>query len=591
MFLLGIMKKIMSKISKIVSFILGILFIVVPLSSCASIDSNGQSTASLSNERFIYDSSLDQTRFDFYMGISNGTIYNSDKQEFTFEFYYDGVSLGMDTLYYSLNIDASSTKTYSCYAYLDGHIDEVEFVRWDCNYLSFWDTYFGYLIGIIVCVVVLATIYIITMIVQDIDLNEVGEFITDHFYFVFMVIVPLIPYFIVSGVSNAWNWMPPVLIIGGIVLLVGICLLAHLIKYFVENRDFKFATASCLKDTETGKEYFIEDLLDDEESLNMFSKNELIEYCKENGIKGYSNLNKAELVALVMGKKIEFNKNKAIIKNDSNTITFDDIAGLKNAKESFNEKVILPIKHRELYRKYNKKVGGGILLYGLPGTGKTMFAEAASNALDALFIPIKCSDIKSKWYGESEQKVKEIFTKARKAKRAIIFFDEFESIGSKRKDDGEDSGGNGSLVTQILVEMQGIGSFSNGNILLVIAATNKPWLIDSAFLRPGRFDELIYIPLPDEEARRKMFELKFAEMPMADNIDYDCIVNISEGFNGADITEFVERVKQIAINKSIESKQEHIIDMNDICEVGKNMHSSIVDDEIDKILEFKERNN
>lgn len=591
MFLLGIMKKIMSKISKIVSFILGILFIVVPLSSCASIDSNGQSTALLSNERFIYDSSLDQTRFDFYMGISNGTIYNSDKQEFTFEFYYDGVSLGMDTLYYSLNIDASSTKTYSCNAYLDGHIDEVEFVSWDCNYLSFWDTYFGYLIGIIVCVVVLATIYIITMIVQDIGLDEVGEFITDHFYFVFMVIVPLIPYFIVSGVSNAWNWMPPVLIIGGIVLLVGICLLAHLIKYFVENRDFKFATTSCLKDTETGKEYFIEDLLDDEESLNMFSKNELIEYCQENGIKGYSNLNKAELVALVMGKKIEFNKNKAIIKNDSNTITFDDIAGLKNAKESFNEKVILPIKHRELYEKYNKKVGGGILLYGLPGTGKTMFAEAASNALDALFIPIKCSDIKSKWYGESEQKVKEIFTKARKAKRAIIFFDEFESIGSKRKDDGEDSGGNGSLVTQILVEMQGIGSSSDGNILLVIAATNKPWLIDSAFLRPGRFDELIYIPLPDEEARRKMFQLKFAKMPMADNIDYDCVVNISEGFNGADITEFVEKVKQIAINKSIESKQEHIIDMNDILEVGKNMHSSIVDDEIDKIIEFKERNN
>lgn len=591
MFLLDIMKKIMSKISKIIFFILGILFIVVPLSGCASIDSNSQSTASLSNERFVYNSSLNQTRFDFYMGISNGTIYNSDEQEFTFEFYYEGVSLGMDTLYYSLNIDASSTKTYSCYAYLDGHIDEVEFVRWDCNYLSFWDTYFGYLIGIIVCVVILAVIYIICMIVQDIDLDDVGEFIAEHFYILFAVIMPLIPYFIVSIVSNVWNWMPPVLIISGVVVLVSICLLAHLIKYLVENHNFETITVKCLTDTETGEEYFIEDLLDDEESLNMFSKNDLIQYCQINDIKGYSNLNKAELVALVMGKDIKVKEKNDEKKENLNGITFDNIAGLDEAKKVFEEKVILPIKHKELYEKYNKKVGGGILLYGLPGTGKTMFAEAASNALDALFIPIKCSDIKSKWYGESEQKVKEIFTKARKAKRAIIFFDEFESIGSKRKDDGEDSGGNGSLVTQILVEMQGIGSSSDGNILLVIAATNKPWLIDSAFLRPGRFDELIYIPLPDEEARRKMFQLKFAKMPMADNIDYDCIVNISEGFNGADITEFVEKVKQIAINKSIESKQEHIIDMNDILEVGKNMHSSIVDDEIDKIIEFKERNN
>ena len=167
-----------------------------------------------------------------------------------------------------------------------------------------------------------------------------------------------------------------------------------------------------------------------------FSKEDLVDWCRDNELSGYSKLNKTELVAFIMNSKNEgensteasTTEKQPLKVNKSSTnkkgITFDDIAGLETAKTAFKEKVVMPMKHKELYEKFGKKVGGGILLYGLPGTGKTMFAEAASNELDALFIPVKCSDIKSKWYGESEQKVKEIFNKARKAKNAIIFFDE-----------------------------------------------------------------------------------------------------------------------------------------------------------------------
>lgn len=228
------------------------------------------------------------------------------------------------------------------------------------------------------------------------------------------------------------------------------------------------------------------------------------------------------------------------------------------------------------------------MLYGLPGTGKTMFAEACSNEADALFIPVKCSDIKSKWYGESEKQVKAIFEKARKAKtkKAIIFFDEFEAIGSKRTDDN--SNGNNDLVPEILAEMQGVGSYSSDSTIVTIAATNKPWAIDSAFLRPGRFDQRIYIPLPDFEARKKLFELKLKGIPMK-GLDFDVLAKITENFNGADITEFVERLKMKVINKSIKESKEESITMQDVYEIAKDFKSSVSLEDVQK-LELFEKN-
>jgi transitional endoplasmic reticulum ATPase len=260
---------------------------------------------------------------------------------------------------------------------------------------------------------------------------------------------------------------------------------------------------------------------------------------------------------------------------------------LEEAKEAFREKVILPFEHREFFEKYGKKVGGGILLYGLPGTGKTMFAEACSNELNALFIPVKCSDIKSKWYGESEDNVKKIFSKARKAERAIIFFDEFEAIGAKRTDNADN--GNNDLVPQILAEMQGVGNSNSKAVIMVIAATNKPWAIDSAFLRPGRFDEKIYIPLPDFEARRKMFELKLKGTPV-DQLDFDELARVSDGFNGADITEFCEKLKMEAIKETLSSGEEHKITMKDVEKIKGKIQSSVSNEDVAELFEFEKNN-
>lgn len=280
-------------------------------------------------------------------------------------------------------------------------------------------------------------------------------------------------------------------------------------------------------------------------------------------------------------------KNNSVIPNKKG-ITFNDIAGLEEAKKAFNEKVIMPYKHKELFEKFGKKIGGGILLYGLPGTGKTMFAEAASNELDALFIPVKCSDIKSKWYGESEQKVKQIFNRARKAKKAIIFFDEFEAIGAKRTDNSEN--GNNDLVPQILAEMQGVGSSSDDTMILVIAATNKPWSIDSAFMRPGRFDEKIYIPLPDFEARKKIFEIQLSKLPHEDNLDYELLAKLTEGCNGADVKEVCEKLKMSAINDSITIGIEQTIGMDDIEKIKNCIKSTVQHDEIEKLYNFQKNN-
>lgn len=134
--------------------------------------------------------------------------------------------------------------------------------------------------------------------------------------------------------------------------------------------------------------------------------------------------------------------------------------------------------------------------------------------------------------------------------------------------------------------MQGVGSSSSKSLILVIAATNKPWAIDSAFLRPGRFDEKIYIPLPDFEARKKLFELKLTKLP-TENIDFDYLSNITDGFNGADINEFVEKLKQIAINKSIKDGNEHLINMDDLKDVEKTIHSTVSKEDLDRLEEFK----
>ncbi|MDE7099803.1 MAG: ATP-binding protein, partial [Malacoplasma sp.] len=238
---------------------------------------------------------------------------------------------------------------------------------------------------------------------------------------------------------------------------------------------------------------------------------------------------------------------------------------------------VLPIKHSHLYKIFKKNTGGGILLFGLPGTGKTLFAEAVSNEIDAKFFSIKCSDIKSKWIGESEKKIKDLFKNARKEKRAVIFFDEFESIGKKRSSDDLSSE---ATVPEILAQMQGVGTDNNN--ILVIAATNRPWDIDSALLRPGRFDEKIYVPLPDYLARKEIFKIKLKDLPHED-IDFDYLASITNNCNGADISYFCERLKMSVINRSIQRKQQQKMSKIDIDKVKENFKSSVNLDDLEEM--------
>jgi len=273
------------------------------------------------------------------------------------------------------------------------------------------------------------------------------------------------------------------------------------------------------------------------------------------------------------------------IRSEIPKIKMSDIAGLDEAKESFNDRVILPIKHKKLFAKYGKQVGGGILLYGLPGTGKTMFAQAVATELKASFFSVKCSDIQSKWYGESEHNVKQLFAKARKEPISVIFFDEFEAIGAKRKESTFDT--NSSTVQEILAQMQGVER--SKNTLLVLAATNCPWNIDGALLRPGRFNEKIYVPLPDKEARLFILKKELSKIPLAEDVSLDEIADKLDNYNGSDVSEFCEQCKLMVIKREL-SKERAVLNKEGVDAVLKKVHSSVLEEDVEKMEEFRKNN-
>ena len=599
----------MNKIRRLYLFFLLMVVLVIStvfLTGCQSTDKKESyfDTTGIEYSIFEYDPNTNQTRVIWATTLTNDTIWNFNSFSVTFNLYQDSILVKTETYNYDVSVRHGADYTGKFNFYADNEIDSIEYVSWTANYSSFWETYKIWFIVMISLASVASLIYIIVMIIEDLELSDtfdaIAEFFEDHAWVAFCILIPLIGGGI-WGIVGSY-WVPILIVLGGIIAFVLIALIAHLVKFIIEsiadNISFGMGGGRYYEDADESEEFFdtdvedIADYIDDRDKLMLFKMEQLKEYCRENGIKGYSSLNKSELVDLIASNSNNENtqttdkKTTKHTSQKSRTITFDDIAGLEEAKIAFKEKVVYAFEHKDLYEKYGKKVGGGLLLYGLPGTGKTMFAEAASNETDSLFIPIKCSDIKSKWYGESEANVKKIFEKARKAKRAIIFFDEFEAIGAKRTDDGEN--GNNDLVPQILAEMQGVGSSNSSSVIMVIAATNKPWAIDSAFLRPGRFDEKIYIPLPDLIARKKLFELKLKEVPQ-ENLDFDYLAEITEGFNGADIGAFCDKLKMLAISKSIETNAECPITMADVRHIHEIIKSSVSSEDVERLLEFKEQ--
>jgi transitional endoplasmic reticulum ATPase len=231
-------------------------------------------------------------------------------------------------------------------------------------------------------------------------------------------------------------------------------------------------------------------------------------------------------------------------------IRWDDIGGLDAARDRLREGVELPLKHPEAFRRLGIRPAKGFLLYGPPGTGKTLLAKAAARESEANFIATKSSDLLSKWYGESEQQIARLFNRARQVAPTIIFIDELDSLVPAR------GGGLGEpqvterVVNTILAEMDGLEELQN---VVVIGATNRPNLIDPALLRPGRFDELIYVGVPDTAGRRRILAIHTEGMPLADDVDLEKIAQRTDRFTGADLEDLVRRAGLTALRRGLDT--------------------------------------
>ncbi|MCR5231564.1 MAG: ATP-binding protein [Acholeplasmatales bacterium] len=566
------------------------------LTSCASVKKTGMSTNFKC--QCTYDAETNQTKVLWTSDIENQSIYDMEKLFFRFELFKNNESIEKtEKITYDIQIKHGKVDSGNRVFYADGEFDDAKIYVWDAEFATLWDSYSTWFIITIVAVSIISIAIMIMIIFKKEDILTIfGDYGS--------LVIGFVPCILLGmGGIGSWisaNWVPICIVGAGVLataLIVAlVALVAFIIREFNIDIEAKYIAVVILSlgligmfvlgclfwkwwamlAIYVGGTLFILTILFTAKKMQTFFRKRNGEN-KEENVEEENNSEQTDSVE---------NKPKKKIKSIKSNISFSDIAGLEEAKKAFREKVILPFEHPELYERFGKKAGGGILLYGLPGTGKTMFAEATSNELDATFIPVKCSDIKSKWYGESEQNIKDIFEEAKRHKKSIIFFDEFEAIGAKRTDNSEN--GNNDLVPEILALMQGVGTSNSKNTIMIIAATNKPWAIDSAFMRPGRFDEKIYIPLPDFEARKYLFMKQLEKLPVAEDLDYDYLANITDGFNGADIKEVCEKLKMSAISDSLEKGSEQTIGMDDVKRIEKTIKSSVQSEDIEKLKEYEE---
>ena len=232
-------------------------------------------------------------------------------------------------------------------------------------------------------------------------------------------------------------------------------------------------------------------------------------------------------------------------------VKWEDIGGLEDVKKNLQEMILYPIEHPEKFHKFGMDPSKGVLFYGPPGCGKTLLAKAVASECSANFVSIKGPELLTMWFGESEANVREVFDKARASAPCVLFFDELDSIGTARGSSMGDAGGAGDRVmNQLLTEIDGVGVKKN---LFFIGATNRPDILDEALLRPGRLDQLIYIPLPDMPSRLSILKANLRKSPLANDLDLKFIAQMTDGFSGADLTEICQRAAKAAIRESIQA--------------------------------------
>lgn len=234
-------------------------------------------------------------------------------------------------------------------------------------------------------------------------------------------------------------------------------------------------------------------------------------------------------------------------------VKWDDIGGLDETKRNLQELILYPIEHPEKFEKFGMNPSRGVLFYGPPGCGKTLLAKAVATECSANFISIKGPELLTMWFGESESNVREVFDKARSAAPCVLFFDELDSIGTARGSSMGDAGGAGDRVmNQLLTEIDGVGSKKN---VFFVGATNRPELLDEALLRPGRLDQLIYIPLPDQASRLDILQSTFRKSPIAPNVPLTFIATKTEGFSGADLANLGNAACRAAVRDAITASE------------------------------------
>jgi len=267
-------------------------------------------------------------------------------------------------------------------------------------------------------------------------------------------------------------------------------------------------------------------------------------------------------------------------------VTWDDVGGLERVKQEVREAIEWPLKYPKLFREAGIEPPRGILLYGPPGTGKTLIAKAVANEANANFIAIKGPEILSKWVGESEKAVRQIFRRAKLLAPAIVFFDEIDAIAPVRGSDT--SRVTERIVAQLLSEMDGIAEMQD---VVVIATTNRPDLVDPALLRPGRLEKLIFVPPPGEKERYEIFRVHTKKMKLADDVDLHELAKRTEGYTGADIAAVCREAGMAAIREAVREGKEHIdgVTMKHFEEALKKVRPSLTPEQIREYEELAKK--
>ena len=245
-------------------------------------------------------------------------------------------------------------------------------------------------------------------------------------------------------------------------------------------------------------------------------------------------------------------------------VGFADVGGMDDVKDEIAMKVIRPLEHPELFAAYGKKVGGGVLMYGPPGCGKTHLARATAGEAKAAFMSVGIHEVLELWVGSSERNLHRIFDEARRRAPCVLFFDEVDALGAKRSDAANTSGR--QIINQFLSELDGVNEVNDG--LLVLAATNAPWHLDAAFRRPGRFDRLVFVPPPDAEARAAILQVLLREKP-TDGVDLDKVAKKTKEFSGADLKGLVDTAIEEKLREALSSGAPSPITTSDLTKAAK----------------------